>query len=68
MYPSEPVLSSVITLSNILDASGNNVELALPLVDSQSRRIFVGLTQIYMEEDANNYSFMDIESCYLCCK
>ena len=47
-YPSEHVLTSIITLWNAIEA--NNQLLTL-LVDGPSRRLLVELTLIYMEND-----------------
>ena len=52
-YPSEPVLSSVITLWKILFAIEDNDHLASLLVYSPARKILIELTLIYMEDDAS---------------
>ncbi|KAI6658898.1 Transposable element P transposase [Oopsacas minuta] len=52
-YPSEHVLSSVITLWRILFAIEDNDHFAKLLVHGPARKILVELTFIYMEDDAN---------------
>ena len=52
-YPSESVLSCVITLWRILDSIENNEELSNLLVDGPSREILVELTMIYIEDDTD---------------
>lgn len=52
-YPSEPVLSSVITLWKILFAIEDNDQMANLLVHGPARIILVELTLIYMEDDAS---------------
>ncbi|KAI6661466.1 hypothetical protein LOD99_13339 [Oopsacas minuta] len=63
-YPSEHVLSSVITLWRILFAIEDNDHLANLLVHGPARKILLELTLIYMEGDAS----IDIckSNCYIC--